>query len=251
MYMNRFVTITMLLLATLSCSKDASKEAISQMMEPVNEPNIVKILFIGNSLTFFNDGVDFHVGEFYDNGEINVLSSTSRATSPGFSLADHLGSPATMNKINSEDWDYIVLQENGIVATTNPDEMIASVTTFKNILDATSSKVFFYLTWAYDGEPQMTNELLDAYTEASAMTGYKIIPVGLGWRDFQQENNGTNLLGPDGVHPSMEGTYFASAMLFKALSNQDVNSNPYLSSLIPDKAQYIKEFVTQAFLDYY
>ena len=249
--MYRYLVVLLFLVSISSCSKDDTTQVIPQMMDPVDDSNIVKILFIGNSLTYFNDGVDYHVGEFYNNGDGDIPSLTERATTPGFSLADHLNSSATMNTINSEDWDYIVLQENGVIASTDREEMLASVTAFKNILDATSSEVLFYMTWAYDGEPQMTDQLLDSYTEASTLTGYKIIPVGLGWRDFQQENNGTNLLGPDGVHPSIEGTFFASAMLYRAISNQDINSNPYRSNLIPQKAQYIKEFVTQAYLEYY
>tara|TARA_R110002124_G_scaffold227889_1_gene393229 strand:- start:136698 stop:137447 length:750 start_codon:yes stop_codon:yes gene_type:complete len=247
----RNIAVLAIILLIVSCGRDDNSSTIPQMTDPIDNSNIVKILFIGNSLTFFNDGIDSHVNGFYNNGDEVVPTVIDRAASPGFSLANHLNSAATQNAINSEDWDYVILQENGVVATTDPDEMIASLTAFKDILHTTRAEVFLFMTWAYEGEPQMTDQLYTIYSEASTITGYKIVPVGLGWRDFQQENNGINLLGPDGVHPSLEGTFFASAMFFKAISNQDINSNPYRTSLTPQKATYIKEFVTQSFLEYY
>ena len=249
--MRRFLLYTLLLLGVFACSEENAGNTSMQIGSPGDDPDIVKILFIGNSLTYFNEGVDFHVQNFYDVGEQGINVKAEKVANSGYSLRNHLSGGATLNKINRENWDYIILQENGIVATTNPKEMMTSVNAFKNILDDTSSEVFFFMTWAYEGQPEMTQQLLDAYTKASALTGYKIIPVGLAWRDFQEEDNGMELLSGDGVHPSLQGTFFASSMLFKIISGQDIDSNSYRGANTVEQAQYIKEFVTQAVLEYY
>ena len=52
-----------------------------------NDPNIVNILFIGNSLTSFNNRMDFHVQRFYSNGnELPNPVLVDESTLPGATL---------------------------------------------------------------------------------------------------------------------------------------------------------------------
>jgi len=244
-------THLLIALLLLSCSKDYEPNYSSQQNnEEESDVNVVHVLFIGNSLTIANGGIDAHVQRFFDVGDPEVVFKTKSIAVPGATLNEHLMSGIALGTINSKDWDYIILQENGVVATINPEETIASILSFDEIIKSTTT-VYLFMTWAYEGQPEMTDQLTAVYYEASNLTSFSVIPVGLGWRDFENENNSISLLNMDGQHPSKFGTYFASSMIFSILSNQNINPIPYNSNLTSAQAGFIKQKVLESINLYY
>jgi len=238
----------------LSCNNDHSPISSSQQGNNTDDdtenPDAINILFIGNSLTIANGGIETHVQNFYNNGNPEIIAYTQSASTSGASLKEHLMDGLALGAINSKDWDYIILQENGVIATINPEETIASILEFKELINS-STNVFLFMTWAYEGQPEMTEQLRSVYNEASELTNFSVIPVGLGWRDFENENNSISLLNMDGQHPSKFGTYFASSMIFSILSNQNINPIPYSSNLTSAQAGFIKQKVLESINLYY
>lgn len=243
-----------IVLLLLSCSNELSPFISSPQDNNPNDDTEdlanINILFIGNSLTISNGGIETHVQNFYDNGNSEVIVYTQSASSSGASLKEHLMDGIAEGAINSKNWDYIIIQENGVVATVNPEETLSSMLEFKGLINS-STKVFLFMTWAYDGQPEMTEQLTSVYNEAAELTSFDVIPVGLGWRDFEVENSSINLIGPDGIHPSKFGTYYASAMIFNILSNQQISQVPYQANLTLTEANFIKQAVSEAISTYY
>lgn len=249
----KFINFLIVLLL-LSCNSDLTPVPSSQQDDNSNDDTetttAINILFIGNSLTIANGGIETHIQNFYDEGNPEVTAYTQSASISGASLKEHLMAGLAEGAINSKDWDYIILQENGVVATINPEETLESILEFKKIIK-TSTNVFLFMTWAYEGQPEMTEQLASVYYEAAALTNYRVIPVGLGWRDFEAENNSISFLGPDGLHPSKYGTYFASGMIFSIISNQLVGQIPYNADLTSAEANFIKQSVSETITNYY
>lgn len=135
-----------ILLFLVSCSNDIDRTLPSQNNdENTNNENAINILFIGNSLTLSNSGIDFHVQKFYEAGNPDVIVETSSVSVSGASLKEHLMSGITVGSINSKDWDYIILQENGVIASINPEETIESILAFKEEIPTfTSVYLFIY-----------------------------------------------------------------------------------------------------------
>ncbi len=241
-----------LILSTLffSCSDDIDPKYTSNESDNEVTENTINILFIGNSLTIANEGIDYHVQQFYNLGDAEIVAETISVSSDGFSLRDHLMSNNTLGTISQGNWDYIIVQENGIVASTTPQETIEAILELKEHIDS-DTEVFLFMTWAYEGSPEMTQQLYDVYNEAASLTGFKVIPVSLGWRDFENENNPISLLGIDGQHPSKYGTYYASSMIFSIVSNQNIGQVPYNSDLNSNESNYIKQKVIEAVTLYY
>lgn len=250
----RVLQLFIISLFIAGCSKtDLAKSAAQQQDEAANaDPNIVNILFIGNSLTFFNSGIDFHVQQFYTHGtQSGRTIEIDERTLPGYTLQQHLGNPGTQTKLNSKVWDIVVLQENGHHATQKPKEALEAMKSFQARLEGTPTRVFLFMTWAYEGEPEMTKQLQKLYYQAASETGFPVLPVGLGWRDVTAANPGFDLLSSDGVHPSLQGTYFSAAIIFEILSNQKATTNEYQPQMPESQAIYLKGAASQTVADYY
>src|SRR5512140_446441 len=73
-----------------------------------NHETCTRVLFIGNSYTYVNDLPGTFAGLARAGGH---KVETGMAAEGGWTLADHVQSTQTMNLLNSENWDYAVLQE--------------------------------------------------------------------------------------------------------------------------------------------
>jgi len=240
-----------IILFLVSCSDEIDRTLPSQNNDDnTNNENAINILFIGNSLTLANGGIDFHVQKLYEAGNPDVIVETHSVSVAGASLKEHLMSGIAVGNINSKDWDYIILQENGVIATINPEETIESILAFKEEIN-TSTSVYLFMTWAYEGQPEMTEQLSSVYYEASELTNYNVIPVGLGWRDLTNENKEIELLHSDGVHPTTSGTFYASSMIFSILSNQNIFQVDYNGGIPSNRAKLIKQSVLESIQLYY
>jgi len=251
-FLKRYILILSSLAFVLACSNPPPNYTGSGQQDdddPSNS-NIVNILFIGNSLTYFNNGVAGDVQGFYDGGNTDVNSDTHEKAHGGFTLRNHLNNQESISLIEDSMWDIIVLQENGVEATQGPEAALESIRDLKDILDSKPATVYLFMTWAYENESQMTDQLVDFYTLANEATDWEVVPVGLGWRDFEAENKTIHLLSDDGVHPSIYGTYFASAMLFRVISRQGLFSNAYDADLLPADAAYLRQYANDALARY-
>ncbi|QIE58833.1 hypothetical protein G5B37_04435 [Rasiella rasia] len=249
----KYWSLFVITLIIAGCSDTSEAPAMMQQDDdPIDDPNIVNILFIGNSLTFFNNGVDFHVQQFYDNGAQGgdqVL--TDERTLPGYTLHQHLNNAGTTNKLESKTWDVVVLQENGDHARTNPEDALASFNAYKEYFEGKSTQVYLFMTWEYTGFPKMTEQLETLYYQAATETGFTVLPVGLGWRDVNATKPEYELLSPDGVHPSLYGTYFSAAMIFEILSGQQVTTNSYAPQLPVAHSMQLKQYAHDAVVNYF
>ena len=82
------------------------------------------ILFIGNSYTYYNDLPEMISSIANDFGDsINHAQSTPGGTS----LYAHSQNQATINKINQQNWDYVVLQDQSQRPSLSPSYVAANV----------------------------------------------------------------------------------------------------------------------------
>ena len=92
------------------------------VVSPTNSKTY-KILFIGNSFTFYNSGVDYHLQKMLD-ADKSTDSTTyiiQKIAVSSYTLQDHYNDSLTIRKIRSNKWNKIVLQEQSTRPMTNRD----------------------------------------------------------------------------------------------------------------------------------
>ncbi len=239
-----FLALLFLLLAMVfggnSCSKETSSEQPVENKEPI-ATSVREILFIGNSHTYYNSGVSFHLTEFQKNDDPSMEPFIKEATFSGYSLQDHLSNAGTLSKLEERSWEAIVLQENTFVAANDSEATIASIKAFQELLSTTGTRIYLFMTWPYKEEPQMYNAIKSTYEDAARATRAKIVPVGTVWRDIQADSEANiDLYDADGVHPNVLGTYLASALFYAEIFDKSPSSNPYNGGLDAETANYLK-----------
>ena len=214
--------------------------------------NPQNILFVGNSFTYYNDSIHNHVRRMLastqDNGETMVLLRSM--TISGALLSEHEG--GFQNLLQSNNWDVVILQGHSLEAITDGQSENFRYTAnryMEAIRNAGATPVLF-MTWAYQGAPEMTAQLARAYTAIALESGAIVAPVGLAFEKAQSNDKAITLISQDGKHPTLAGTYLAASVFYGVLFHQSPLELGYTAGLDAGTARYLRNAAWQTTQEY-
>jgi len=213
----------------------------------------LKVLFVGNSYTFYNNLPEIFEKLMVSGGyEIVVEQSTFG----GWSLSNHALSSKTTEKIANTDWDYVILQEQSVV--TNPEiGMYPAIRELNAQVEDIGAETILFMTWGrrdglesagYPDYQSMQTEIMENYQTIADELGLDIAPVGLAWQYVLVENPDLQLWDADGSHPSKEGTYLAAGVFYAVLTRESPEGLDYLAGLTEEMAQILQRLVFESIL---
>ena len=188
----------------------------------------VRVLFIGNSYTYFNDMPAIFASICAENGvEADIESVTwgdytfARFLDP----SDELGA-LVAEKLGGERYDYVVMQEYSHVPATDPGTFFRDAAALAAKVRANGATPVLYETWARaDGdhilvENGWTHEeeqdlLRSAYEKAAADSG--AILVYAGDRFSEAYRAGEGVFEDDGSHPTELGSRLVAKVFYETL----------------------------------
>ncbi|MBU7009810.1 MAG: DUF4886 domain-containing protein [Theionarchaea archaeon] len=206
-----------------------------------------RVLFIGNSHTFFND-LPQMFAELARAGGYGV--EVDMSAQGGWSLADHAASTLTLNKIEQQSWDYVILQERTSLIVDKPDEH--SYPAIRLLYDKISEKdatLILFMTWGpRDGLPHagyanfddMQAQICSGYMNIANELDVMVAPVGIVWQNGIEKNPQLNLWNADGAHPSREGSYLSACVFYTIIFQQSPEGLNYWANLSEEIAQFLQ-----------
>jgi hypothetical protein len=187
-------------------------------------PKVWKVLFIGNSYTYFNNLPRmFEQIALSDKPSRNV--SCEMIVEGGATLKKHWDSGNAIKAIERGGWDYVVLQEQstlGINYLVQGQPRIVespSYSAYAHRFDEASRKAgartVLFGFWARENVPLEDHEALAYYHFLLGKEiGALVAPVGLAWQATRKREARSALYLADHSHPSPEGTYLAASVLY-------------------------------------
>jgi hypothetical protein len=174
------------------------------------------ILFVGNSYTFANGGLDsIFTGLVLSADPVAELYCETIAFG-GYTLQNHYESPFTMGAISRGGWDLVVMQEQSTRPVTDPELMYLYAGLLGQAIRNSGGSPGFFMTWARKNDPPMIVPLSHAYFHAGALTDGMVAPVGLAWERVRVAHPDMELYDADGSHPNLRGTYLAACTMYAA-----------------------------------
>ncbi|NNJ89222.1 MAG: hypothetical protein HKP53_07455 [Eudoraea sp.] len=201
-----------------------------------------QVLFIGNSHTNYNNGVSFHLRGFLNQADLPYTPVVEKMTMDGYTIQQHSENANTLAKMAERDWDIMVFQENTSEAANNPVDATIAIQELRFKVPNSETRLFLFMTWAYESMPGMLTTIKKTYEDTAPLVNGTIVPVGLAFQEIQNDpENLISLYDPDGIHPSLGGTFLASAMFYASIYEKDPRLNPYNADLTEEVAAYLKE----------
>jgi Domain of unknown function (DUF4886) len=178
----------------------------------------MRVLFIGNSYTSFNELPEIFAQLAASAGhQVSAFSETSG----GKSLQWHWYNSAAVSRIQAEKWDYVVLQDMSLQTVCDLELFHEYVDRFVSCIKAAGAQAVLYMTWARQHLPEMQEEISGAYQAAAQRTGAGLAPVGRAWDKYLKENSGAVLHVEDRSHPTFAGSYLAACVFFATIFKTD------------------------------
>ncbi|MGV6861053.1 MAG: DUF4886 domain-containing protein [Putridiphycobacter sp.] len=218
-----------------------------------------KVLFIGNSYTYVND-LPSLIDSLANHANADLIKDQS--TPGGYTLNQHSTNTTTLSKISSDNWDYVVIQEQSQYPSFPYSQVQNEVYPYAKILcdsvrAATPCAIpLFFNTWGRrDGDPQwdsintfekMNNRLYNSYAYMANINSGKLSPIGIGFRhvydDLSTPIAHTALYASDGSHPSIYGSYLAACIFYNMIFESSAIGNTYIPNGISlPEAQYLQD----------
>ena len=225
----KFVFISLLAVVFIACEGNiSSKSKLGK--EPEN------ILFIGNSYTYRNGGIDKHLNYLLAGTKVHNEEFIRRAAKGKYHLYTHWNDPETKLLFKSKKWDKIVLQEysSGPLRETEDFQKYAKRWAKEIRSVNKKSEIFLYSTWNYKNSPGMEDSLNVEYTKISKQIKASVVPVGMLWKQLRSK---INLYDGDGAHPNRKGTFVTACLFYERLFKLDVRKTKNTDPILPDSEQ--------------
>ncbi len=204
----------------------------------------VSVLFIGNSYTYVNnlpllvDSIVTAGGDTLD-WEVSALG--------GYTLKMHAYDTNTIAKINQQQWDYVVLQEQSQLPSLDPNIVDTATIPYALFLDSVihannpCTQTVFFETWGrkygdasncafyppvctYDG---MQQRLLESYKLMADTCHGIVAPVGEAYRTCIAYDSTVELYSADYSHPSLNGSFLAASVFYNIFFHKSAAGNSY------------------------
>jgi len=197
-----------------------------------------KVLFVGNSFTYYNNGLQNHYEAIAQSA--NDLVHSRMMTISGGHLPEHIAGLPSLAA--SDDWDVVVLQgySKGPISGDTARAFRKAAKQLVRVIRRNDAKPVFFMTWAYVDQPEMTVLLDDAYTSIGKKLGAQVVPVGLAFERAIQQRPDLKLRTADRKHPTLAGTYLAACTFYAALHQQNPEGLSYTAGLDPDDVAFLQ-----------
>jgi hypothetical protein len=205
---------------------------------------LLRILFIGNSLTATNDLPA--VLEAFARAQ-GVTIETRTVAFPDHSLEDHWNRPEARRAISEGKWDYVVLQQ-GPSAMPDSRRLLRTYTSrFAEEATRAGARPALFMVWPASGRLNDFQRVVESYRVAADDVGGVLLPAGDAWRRMWDRDRNTRLYGPDGFHPSGLGTYLSALVMFQQFTGRSVVGLPSpFSSFDPTVVRALEEVADEA-----
>ncbi|GAA6186201.1 DUF4886 domain-containing protein [Aliiglaciecola sp. NS0011-25] len=235
---------------------------------------VTRILFIGNSFSFYNNGIHNHLGSLirsagkWETGQNRLRLSTLSGGHIYEQLTDlnyYLSDP-------KQNWQGIVLQGHSNEPIHSKKKALFERAMEKAItlIKQKDIKPILFMTWGYKGQPKMSTELANAYIKIANRYNVPVVPVGLAFAQAQSSLKNIELYVPDVLtvnnlgkadaslkyrrdwkHPSEAGTYLAACVFYASLYGKSPEGLIFHGTLSAEDATALQKLSWQVTREFF
>lgn len=177
--------------------------------------NALRVLFIGNSLTYTNDLPSIITALAEADGQPPPLNKA--IAFPDFSLEDHWQEGTARKAIAQGGWNIVVLQQGPSALPESQVLLVDYTRRFAQEIRRTGATPALYMVWPSASRRQDFKGVSESYRRAAAAVDAMVFPVGEAWLAAWRLDPKFELYSSDGLHPTITGSYLAALVIYAQL----------------------------------
>lgn len=191
-------------------------------------PANVRVLFVGNSLTYTHD-VPGLVQALADRAGHSMSHGT--IAYPNYALEDHWndGIAAEITRLRP---DVVIMQQGPSSLPDSRDHLITWSRTLADAVRTAGGEPALYMVWPDASRRFAFDAVHDSYAMAAAEAQALFMPAGSAWVEAWKRDATLPLYGPDGFHPSYLGALVAAHSIYAVLLDVDPMETPALDDQV-------------------
>jgi hypothetical protein len=191
----------------------------SRALRAPRDPNVISVLFLGNSLTYFNEIP--RMTAVVASAEKRPLR-VDAVTRSGVTLEQLWNDDESRKKLWTQHWDYVVLQGGAGAAHPlyNAESFNRYLALFAEDVRRSGAVPLLYLV----ARPKVDHEaFIAASFEAARRANVRVAPVGVAWREV----SALRRLDQDGLHPNAFGAYLVACTVFSTIYDRPAHGTAF------------------------
>ena len=200
---------------------------------PPSAPRIVKtpgrLLFVGNSFTYYNGGLENHVKQLAKSANPPRRITCDRTTKGGATLKVLHEQKWLHDQMRAGGYDLVILQEDMPELTEHSvTPFFEQARLFEQEIRQLGSKTVLFMAWPYERLNWVTLEqIAQAHRAIGKELGVPVAPVGIAFQRAMKERPELAMLGRDKEHESIHGTYLAANVIYATIFGQNPKALTY------------------------
>ncbi|PTT71553.1 MULTISPECIES: PKD domain-containing protein [unclassified Chryseobacterium] len=233
---------------------------LSFCMSVFSQNNTEKVLFIGNSMTYYNDMPQIFAGIAQSKGK---LVQTLQHTPGGTGFVDHVNNNTLYDIIKNNIFDKVVMQPgtSESVGASYPVSITAQRgNRLKDSIKKYSpcAQVFLYeisngIISANDYPTYFLTQkkIKDSITKLSNLMQIPMIPAGEAAKKYYQTQQDLLLhLSYGDVHPNLNGSYLVASVMYASIYQENVFQSPYWAGVLQANAENFQGIADEVVLNH-
>jgi hypothetical protein len=190
--------------------------SLTAVSPPSAQSKTLRILFIGNSLTYANNlpAMVREIARAAGGVRIDVFD----VAKPDFGLPEHWQDGEASRAIARGRWDVVVLQQG---PSSQPDSRVILrdyVKRYDEQIRKVGARTALYSVWPSRARARDFDGVSESYALAAKDVDALLMPAGEAWRAAWRRDPALPLYDGDGFHPSQLGSCLAALVVFKAIA---------------------------------
>lgn len=206
------------LLCTVGFAGACNKDATGPL-----PPGGKHVLFIGNSLTYYNDLPKTIADLAHAVRDTPLVYRT--IAKPNYALEDHWHE-GVGGRIAAEPWELVVMQQGPSSVLENRQHLIRWTDTLNRAVQRSGGRSALFMVWPAIQNASTFDAVRQSYRLAAQQVGGMFIPAGEAWRAAAARIPSLGLYAGDGFHPSDIGTYMTAIVHFEMFYNRPATDLP-------------------------
>ena len=175
----------------------------------------MKLQFIGNSHTYFNEVPATVLALLRATGG---KAHATMLASGGKTLAFHAAAAATAFNIKYGEYDFVIVQDRGAVFENELFESGAA--RLKEMIDEAGSKMLLYMPWPLLSNRDTQKDMTAAYLDFAEKNCVLFAAAGEAFGRVLQHEKANLIFCEDGNHATPLGSYLAALTVFYTLTGR-------------------------------
>lgn len=195
----------------------------------------VRVLFIGNSLTYVNDLPGMFVAVAEQAGRTDVKAAG--IASSDYALEDHWNDGRAPASLEKNQWEYVVMQQGSSALPASQANLRSWSVQFNPKIRAAGATPVMYMVWPTIDRQFDFPAVRESYRNAADAIDGIFAPAGDAWVAYGDVDA---LYAADGLHPTVQGTYLAAIVILERITGLRADQLPAMIPGTPVGADAVR-----------